>query len=368
MAEGVVKALEVESLDQDSSRDVDEVNSASFIQTLDESDGIRATPGVSQGRGHMPRPPHSVTKTNVNSVTKDSDVGLLEAELAALQVEEKKLRLRNEIDATRQRIRSIQLSPSNVYSATVPPTLTSSSASAPLPATRPQPQVATNSPTNNGNDLQPTPTTDSEYLLKTFIQNLSQVEQKDKKSKALKIVDFIWEEPSVKDNHDTLTIEAGAVKLNRKTKPDLQNLSVEQWGYGAVAILLHMLNQKEIDMVGVQQYLKYLQTTFRFFHRFTRPSVLLYDKEFREAQKQEVFAWNSSRRDIQDVQLVSKPIKTSSEAPTASKRRRGPFLPSGKEICRRFNMDTCEFKSCRLAHSCSLCFGDHPAVKHPTKN
>lgn len=187
----------------------------------------------------------------------------------------------------------------------------------------------------------------------------------DKKTKALKIVDFIWEERSIRDNQDTLTIEAGSVKLNRKTKPDLQNLSVQQWGYGAVSILLHMVDQRETDMVGIQQYLKYLQSTFRFCHRYSRPSVLLYDKEFRESQTQEAFTWNSSRRDIQDFQLVPKPMK-SSETPTAAKRRRGPFLPGDKEICRRYTMDACEFKSCRMAHSCSLCFGDHPAVTHPT--
>ncbi|XP_069109109.1 LOW QUALITY PROTEIN: uncharacterized protein [Argopecten irradians] len=129
--------------------------------------------------------------------------------------------------------------------------------------------------------------------------------QPSKKSSPYKITDFIWEDPTMKsENSDTITISTeGNVKVSKKVKPDIQNISVEQWGYGCIAILLHMLDSKEIDNAGMLDYLKYTQNTLRYFHRYQRVSVLAYDKEYREAQKKEGFKWSSSRRDIQDFQL-----------------------------------------------------------------
>lgn len=131
-----------------------------------------------------------------------------------------------------------------------------------------------------------------------------------------------------------------------------------------------MIENQEVDVR--QDYLKYMQTTFRFFHRYTRPSVLLYDKDFRGVPKKEGLPWTASRRDIQDFQLVAKPIRAAedSSAPNTNnkQRKRGPFLPNRREICRRFNVESCDREkfNCRLAHNCTLCFStDHPATQHP---
>jgi hypothetical protein len=36
-------------------------------------------------------------------------------------------------------------------------------------------------------------------------------------------------------------------------------------------------------------------------------------------------------------------------------RRKGPFLPDGREICRKFNSGSCEFQRCRMVHNCAIC-------------
>lgn len=148
---------------------------------------------------------------------------------------------------------------------------------------------------------------------------------------------------------------------------------MDQWGYRALAIIVHMMGNNEVSADGLVDYLKYMQTTFRFFHRYTRPSVLLYDKEFQEAQRQEGFPWGSSRRDLQYFQLTLKSPRLPEHVASNGgnkQRRRGPFLPTGKEICRRFNVESCDRERfyCKLAHTCSLCFAmEHPATIHPVQ-
>ncbi|OWF42413.1 hypothetical protein KP79_PYT24227 [Mizuhopecten yessoensis] len=60
-------------------------------------------------------------------------------------------------------------------------------------------------------------------------------------------------------------------------------------------------------MQSIRDYLCFTKNTFRFFHRYLRGSVLLYDKENRKAKAKEGLHWSSSKRDLQDFQLLAKP-------------------------------------------------------------
>ena len=44
------------------------------------------------------------------------------------------------------------------------------------------------------------------------------------------------------------------------------------------------------------------------------------------------------------------------------RRGRGPFLPDGREIYRRFNSEQCVRSDCRMSHNCYICC----ATNHPT--
>lgn len=43
---------------------------------------------------------------------------------------------------------------------------------------------------------------------------------------------------------------------------------------------------------------------------------------------------------------------------TPNKRRRGPFLPNGREACRRFNQGNCVRPDCGLTHNCYILLWD----------
>ncbi|XP_069131697.1 uncharacterized protein [Argopecten irradians] len=206
------------------------------------------------------------------------------------------------------------------------------------------------------------------------VSGINETPQNCQSIKAYNVKDFVMEEPSIRE--EGITITDNGIKFNRKLRPEVHQLSVEQWGYGSLGILLHMINKDEIKTPEVVQYIEHTQKTLRLFSRYARGSVTLYDKEYREAQCKDGFPWGSPRRDIQDFQLILKPnagtLHLYQDSPNgrspASKRQKGPFLPNGKEICRRFNIENCDRVStnCKLAHNCSLCFSrDHPATKHP---
>ena len=60
------------------------------------------------------------------------------------------------------------------------------------------------------------------------------------------------------------------------------------------------------------------------------------------------------------VVAISKP-RQGSGPPTPM-----PVRPSG-EVCRKWNRPGCNYRSCRHAHVCSICRGDHPAIRCQAK-
>ncbi|OWF38533.1 hypothetical protein KP79_PYT23989 [Mizuhopecten yessoensis] len=171
---------------------------------------------------------------------------------------EKKLALRTEIKETRSRINRLQ---SN---------------------------AGINSSTHGGNNESIRPQRGDQrgmnsVLANLFGSNIDNPSPHSSKSNAYKIIDFVLEEPSHRDE-DTITIDSRWVQVNKPRKPEIQNLSIEQWGYGSIAILLHMIENKEVNMQSIRDYLCDIKNTFRFFHRYLRGSALLHDKEYREAQ------------------------------------------------------------------------------------
>ncbi|VDI13266.1 Hypothetical predicted protein [Mytilus galloprovincialis] len=103
-------------------------------------------------------------------------------------------------------------------------------------------------------------------------------------------------------------------------------------------------------------------------------------KSIAKKQADELFEWGIYRQDLRDFQLVSKrdnpTFRAFSEAsvgaskgrgrnsrPGIDERRKGPFLPDGREICRNFNSNSCFRSDCRMMHSCAICFSNaHSAL------
>ncbi|CAG2200148.1 unnamed protein product [Mytilus edulis] len=137
-----------------------------------------------------------------------------------------------------------------------------------------------------------------------------------------------------------------------------------------------LIRTDELSPLETKGYLSYTQSIFRLVANHIWHSVLLYDKEYRDPQK-----------DLRDFHLVPKnnsltmrtlsamnkssPSENLKENPGSKQnsRKRGPFMPDGREICRKFNSGTCEFQRCRMAHNCAICYSrDHKAVEHNSKN
>ena len=142
-----------------------------------------------------------------------------------------------------------------------------------------------------------------------------------------------------------------------------------------------MIENHELDDQGVQDYLEYTKYINRLFSKYVKGSVLLFDREYRELQFKE-FRWGISRPHLQDFQLISKPNNLTMQAlqgtlPLTSNTRKdnnlrqkgtrhGPFTPEGKEICRKFHTDACDFSNCKLQHCCFVCYSQaHNALSHP---
>jgi hypothetical protein len=184
------------------------------------------------------------------------------------------------------------------------------------------------------------------------------------------------------EKDDLLAVTPTGVKVNKKLDREYYKLSIEQWSYGNAAIMLEMLHNQELDDQGVRDYLEYTKYINRLFSKYVKGSVLLFDREYtcRELQFKEKFRWGVSRPLLQDFQLISKPnnltiqtlqgsggAQAKKEGTSKQKAgRRGPFTPKGKEICRKFNTETCDFTNCKLQHCCFVCYSQaHNALSHP---
>ena len=128
----------------------------------------------------------------------------------------------------------------------------------------------------------------------------------------------------------------------------------------------------------VLHYLGYTAKIGELATKYTWQSVLLYDKEYREAQAALGFSWGANSPYIHGLCLRPRAeVKTAgqaghfghnSTASAPSARKQGPFTANGIEICRLYNLGQCQNGTrCRRAHVCRIpsCEQSHPAFEHP---
>ena len=177
---------------------------------------------------------------------------------------------------------------------------------------------------------------------------------------------------------NVIDIGHGAKLQFEKKKTLLSQVTMEQWGYASLGIMKDL----DLDSQNIKGYITYTQSIFRLASNHVWHSVLLYDKEYRDSQAREGFKWGEPQKDLRDFHLVPKPnsltmrtLNSMSKFPNKESlsakqqnKRRGPFMPDGREICRKFNSGACDFTRCRMAHHCAICFSrDHKAIEHSKK-
>lgn len=207
--------------------------------------------------------------------------------------------------------------------------------------------------------------------------------------KAKQITDFLFltSLDSIEEEGHIVDIGGGArIQIDRKKTP-LSQVTLEQWGFASLGIFNELVRTGELSSLEIKGYINYTQSIFRLAANHIWHSVLLYDKEYRDLQAKEGFKWGEPQKDLRDFHLVprnnnltmrtlSAMSKTShsqnvmeNSGSKFSQRRRGPFLPDGREICRKFNSGSCDLQKCRMAHNCAICYSrDHKAVEHNAKN
>ncbi|CAC5409119.1 unnamed protein product [Mytilus coruscus] len=139
-----------------------------------------------------------------------------------------------------------------------------------------------------------------------------------------------------------------------------------------------LVKQRRLNIDG---YLDYTADIYRLAARNVWCSVLLNAKEYRQKQTDELYLNGVLIDRTSDFQLVAKhdnpTMRAFSEASvgiskgsgrnsksTTEERRKGPFLPDGREICRSFNYNSCFRNDCKMMHICAICFSS----SHSTLN
>jgi hypothetical protein len=207
--------------------------------------------------------------------------------------------------------------------------------------------------------------------------------------KAKQITDFLFltSLDSIEDEGHMVDIGGGSlIQIDRK-KTHLSQVTLEQWGFVSLGIFNELIRTGELSPLDIKGYVYYTQSIFRLAANHIWHRVLLYDKEYRDLQAKEGLKLGEPQKDLRDFHLVPKSnslkmctVSAMSKAGQYQKvmknpglkstlRRKGPFLPEGREICRKFNSGSCEFQRCRMVHNCAICFSrDHKAFEHNAKN
>lgn len=80
------------------------------------------------------------------------------------------------------------------------------------------------------------------------------------------------------EKDEILTVSESVVIRLKKLDRDYHKITVEQWNHGNSRILQDIMKEDRSDSVLISQYLEYTKTINRYFSKYVRGSVLLYDK------------------------------------------------------------------------------------------
>ena len=335
-------------------------------ETVEGADGANASPSgtslkeqVSEKRRGKETPRFPRIQT---------EVGALEKELNELQLQCKKMDLLKQIEKCREKIANHQ---------------TGGNQATPQSNIQDPPDLALEQPASGHNAGTDQGVTDLLALLNGAASTSTTANiLKPRQNKARLVHDYIWDDPLlIHDKDEILTISSAGVKLNRRIDKEYFKISIEQWGYGNARILQEMIEQKEVDSQGIIDYLEYTKNVNRLFSRYVKGSVLLYDHEYRESQHKEKFKWGTPMSNLLDFQLIPKQNSLSAQVlqgqagtgrnktnQNRPQRRKDPYNAEGKEICRKFNTNNCDFPNCKLVHCCSVCYAtNHNAIEHNQK-
>lgn len=190
------------------------------------------------------------------------------------------------------------------------------------------------------------------------------------------IADYINAVPTV-ENEQAIG-EDGSVQVvvrNMPRRPQLQHITIEEWGLANASIMMEMLRTEELTGRAIFDYLAYTIKICELFRGYERTSVLSYDRQFRFLQAQhDSMRWATDALHLHTVMLRVKPPTGAARgaglggASSARGRASSNTPAREQQICRLFNSrGGCTYNPCRFSHVCSEagCRAEHPRTRHP---
>ena len=179
------------------------------------------------------------------------------------------------------------------------------------------------------------------------------------------IVDFV---PGVLCQRESLVVPGSEGKLlfeGGPKKPRLESITPHQFYAANSRILFKLIESGALTESGIIAYLGYTVKIAQLADRYVWSSVLLYDRQYRELQAELKFAWGSDCTHLHQIVLREKAPTTPAIKRPAQKTPIPLDPASHIEVCLNFNKGSCKIgPTCKFSHVCSLCFQNHPRVKH----
>ena len=160
-------------------------------------------------------------------------------------------------------------------------------------------------------------------------------------------------------------------------RPKLENLTLSQWSIANLAILYKLVGENKLGGNSMLDYLSYTTKVYQLVQRFSLPSVLLYDREYRKLQASMNFRWGTDVQHLHTLclQARDKPVAQGMQGP----KKPGTQRPGGGKgdksrrdtpICRNFNSTRgCTHPNCSYKHECIVpgCGKAHTVMTHTTE-
>ena len=216
--------------------------------------------------------------------------------------------------------------------------------------------------------------------------------------KPLRVVDFVSRLRPQEDEKILTTTSGEETKLLLSLghkKPNLDNITVEQYAIANIRIFYELLSSNRLPTsADLRDYLSFSIKVFELARNYTWESVLKYDDEYRILQHTYGYPWSFDNSHLHEVMLIprwavnhrglgvgvgsfTRKVIGSNNSPstvsgTNTNYSYGTHTIGGMEICRNFNRQKgCVKIGCKFAHVCNrklahnrICEKSHPGWQH----
>ena len=176
-------------------------------------------------------------------------------------------------------------------------------------------------------------------------------------SKSKDITSYVTLHPG-QQGEDVLKVVDGHITVGQKKTPR-EKLSIAQYMEGALRMA------DTLPPTERNAYYGYITRIAQMAQMFSWQSVLLFDREFRREQDEKQWPWSTEAAYLMTLCLRAHTTAPNPQAQAHTKKQAKIDPNSSKPVCIRYNMGTCVSESCKYAHVCMQCFGNHSDKMHP---